>query len=135
MHAPSKVSGKTQFLLDIRSVSNETMQRVAEAARVAAARIEKEYRVRFDLGQASESPPALMDVRLRKALMRLIEQPFEMASGAGHDAATFAQVGIPSGMIFVRNDHGSHNSDESMEMADFAVGAKALQRLILEFPF
>lgn len=58
-----------------------------------------------------------------------------MASSAGHDAATFAEVGIPSGMICVRNDHGSHNADESMELSDFAVGAQAPQRLIREFPF
>jgi N-carbamoyl-L-amino-acid hydrolase len=135
MHAPSKVSGETRFVLDIRSVSNETMNAMAEQARAAATRLGREYRVRFELGDSSDSPPALMDPRLRHALMKLLDQPFEMASGAGHDAATFAEVGIPSGMIFVRNDHGSHNSDESMELADFAVGARVLQRLILEFPF
>jgi N-carbamoyl-L-amino-acid hydrolase len=135
MHAPSKVSGETHFVLDIRSVSNDTMNAVAEEARAAAARLGREYRVRFELGDTSDSPPALMDSRLRRALMNLLEQPFEMASGAGHDAATFAAVGIPSAMIFVRNDHGSHNAEESMELADFAVGARALQRLILEFPF
>ncbi|HZE43498.1 MAG TPA: hydantoinase/carbamoylase family amidase [Steroidobacteraceae bacterium] len=135
MHAPSKVSGETHFVLDIRSVSNDTMDAVAEEARSAAKRLGREYRVRFDLGDTSDSPPALMDSRLRRALMNLLVQPFEMASGAGHDAATFAAVGIPSAMIFVRNDHGSHNAEESMELADFAVGARALQRLILEFPF
>ena len=35
-----------------------------------------------------------------------------MASGAGHDAAVFAKVGMPTAMIFVRNEHGSHNPDE-----------------------
>jgi beta-ureidopropionase / N-carbamoyl-L-amino-acid hydrolase len=135
MHAPSKVSGETHFVLDIRSVSNDTMNAVAEEARAAAQRLDREYRVSFELGDTSDSPPALMDPRLRGALMKLLDQPFEMASGAGHDAATFAAVGIPSAMIFVRNDHGSHNADESMELADFAVGARALQRLILDFPF
>ena len=33
----------------------------------------------------------------------------EIPSGAGHDAAVFANAGIPSAMIFVRNEHGSHN--------------------------
>jgi N-carbamoyl-L-amino-acid hydrolase len=46
-------------------------------------------------------------------------EPYLMASGAGHDAATFAHVGIPAAMIFVRNEHGSHNPDEFMDMADF----------------
>ncbi|HEY2683005.1 MAG TPA: hydantoinase/carbamoylase family amidase [Steroidobacteraceae bacterium] len=135
MHAPSKVSGETHFVLDIRSVSNSTMNEMGEEAGAAARRFGAEYRVQFELGDASDSPPALMDQRLRGALMKLLEQPFELASGAGHDAATFAEVGIPSGMIFVRNDHGSHNSDESMEIEDFAVGARAMQQLILDFPF
>jgi N-carbamoyl-L-amino-acid hydrolase len=135
MHAPSKVSGETRFVLDIRSVSNSTMNEMGEEANAAARRFGAEYRVQFELGDASDSPPALMDQRLRGALMKLLEQPFELASGAGHDAATFAEVGIPSGMIFVRNDHGSHNSDESMEIEDFAVGARAMQQLILDLPF
>jgi N-carbamoyl-L-amino-acid hydrolase len=57
-----------------------------------------------------------------------------MASGAGHDAAVFAKVGIPSAMIFVRNEHGSHNQDEAMSLDDFAVGARALLQLLQEFP-
>jgi N-carbamoyl-L-amino-acid hydrolase len=57
-----------------------------------------------------------------------------MPSGAGHDAATFTQVGIPSAMILIRNDHGSHNPDEAMELADFAVGTHALIGLLREFP-
>lgn len=49
-----------------------------------------------------------------------------MASGAGHDAAVFAQRGVPTGMVFVRNDHGSHNPDEHMDMDDFALGTRLL---------
>jgi N-carbamoyl-L-amino-acid hydrolase len=66
--------------------------------------------------------------------MGLLAQPFEMPSGAGHDAAVFTQVGIPSAMVFVRNDKGSHNPDEAMAMADFAVGVRALMGLLMEFP-
>ena len=36
----------------------------------------------------------------------------EIPSGAGHDAAVFANAGIPSAMIFVRNENGSHNPRE-----------------------
>lgn len=49
-----------------------------------------------------------------------------MPSGAGHDAAVFAKVGIPGAMIFVRNENGSHNADEAMSLEDFAVGTGAL---------
>jgi N-carbamoyl-L-amino-acid hydrolase len=133
MHGPSKIAGETSFVIDIRSLSDATMNAVADSARSAAKRIGDRYRVRFDLGAASDSPPAIMDSRLRARLMSLLDQPFEMASGAGHDAAVFAKAGIPTGMIFVRNDNGSHNPDEAMVLDDFAVGTAALIRLLVDF--
>jgi N-carbamoyl-L-amino-acid hydrolase len=134
MHGPSKIAGETRFALDLRSLSDATMETVAAEARAAAARIGAEYRVDIDLGASSDSPPAVMDKRLRSRLMSLLDAPFEMASGAGHDAAVFCKVGIPSAMIFVRNDKGSHNPDEGMSLEDFAVGARALLKLLLELP-
>ena len=134
MHGPSKIAGETRFVLDIRSVSTQTMESVAAEARRAAERIGRDYRVEFDLGATSDSPPARMDARLRAVLMRLLDRPFEMPSGAGHDAAVFASVGIPTAMIFVRNEHGSHNSHEAMEIEDFGVATRALLQLIGEFP-
>jgi len=134
MHGPSKIAGETRFVLDLRSLSDTTMDTVAAEARAAAARIGDAYRVNMALGATSDSPPAAMDTRLRSRLMRLLEHPFEMASGAGHDAAVFAKVGIPSAMIFVRNEHGSHNPEEAMSLDDFAVGTRALLGLIADFP-
>jgi len=134
MHGPSKIAGETRFVIDIRSVSDVTMDIVATAARQAAVRLGSEFRVAFDLGTTSDSPPATLDARLRRKLISLLEEPFEMPSGAGHDAAVFAKVGIPTAMIFVRNDCGSHNPDEAMGIDDFAVGTDALVRLLMDFP-
>ena len=134
MHGPSKIAGETRFVLDVRSVSDATMDAVATEARQAAVRIGSAYRVSFDLGATSDSPPAVMDARLRTRLMSLLDQPFEMPSGAGHDAAVFAKVGIPTAMIFVRNEQGSHNPQETMAMDDFEVATQALLRLLLHFP-
>lgn len=49
-----------------------------------------------------------------------------MASGAGHDAQNFGVAGIPFAMIFVANDHGSHNPREAMTLNDFEAGAALL---------
>jgi len=133
-HAPSKVPGETRFVIDLRSLSMEVMDSVATEARRAAQEIGKAYRVEFDLGAATDSPPAMMDPRLRSCLLGLLERPLEMPSGAGHDAAVFAELGIPSAMIFVRNNHGSHNPEEAMDLADFAVGTQALIELLRQFP-
>jgi len=126
LHGPSKIAGETHFVLDLRSLSAATMDAVATEARATALRIGTAYRVNIDLGATSDSPPAVMDSRLRARLMALLEHPFEMASGAGHDASVFANLGVRAGMIFVRNAHGSHNSDEAMDMRDFAAAARVL---------
>ena len=129
------MAGETRFVLDLRSISQEVMESVAAEARELATRVGQRYGVSFDLGEATDSPPALMDVRLREKLMTLLERPLEMPSGAGHDAALFAWAGIPAAMIFVRNDHGSHNPEESMTLEDFEVGTRTLTSLLREFPF
>ena len=51
-----------------------------------------------------------------------------MASGAGHDSSVFANAGIPTVMLFIRNQNGSHNPDEAMDMADRA--ADALKKIV-----
>ena len=57
--------------------------------------------------------------------------PFEvMPSGAGHDSAVFANAGVPSAMVFVRNDKGSHNPHEAMEYPDFFAGARCSSRAL-----
>ncbi len=57
-----------------------------------------------------------------------------LPSGAGHDAAVFANAAIPSAMIFVRNENGSHNPNEAMEIDDFLHGADVLYQAILNPP-
>jgi N-carbamoyl-L-amino-acid hydrolase len=133
-HAPSKIAGDVRFVVDIRSLSQDIMDEVAETTQRAAVRIGDAYRVAFDLGEASDSPPAVLDERLRAGLRAQLEQPYEMPSGAGHDAAVFAKAGIPTGMIFVRNENGSHNPDEAMTLEDFDTATRALLGLLMNFP-
>ena len=54
-------------------------------------------------------------------------------SGAGHDAATFAAANIPSAMLFVRNENGSHNPHESMEIVDLDHAIRLLFRFVTDF--
>jgi N-carbamoyl-L-amino-acid hydrolase len=70
--------------------------------------------------------------RIRQAIVAtgLTDEP--MASGAGHDAAVFANAGVPSAMVFVRNQNGSHNPQEGMEMDDFLAGAEVLRTVLTD---
>ncbi|MGZ5913561.1 MAG: M20/M25/M40 family metallo-hydrolase, partial [Reyranella sp.] len=86
--------------------------------------------VGIDLGPCTNALPGLIDREQRgrlEALTRTLGIPaISLASGAGHDAAVFANCGVPTAMIFVRNKHGSHNPDEAMALADFAQGLRLL---------
>lgn len=128
----SKVAGKVAFSLDMRSRSKMTLARAGEELERVLARVAAGERVRFDLGPPSFSEPAAMHPDVVAGLADAadacgIEAP-RMPCGAGHDAGVFANLGIPAGMLFVRNQHGSHNPDESMRMEDFAAAARVLSR-------
>jgi N-carbamoyl-L-amino-acid hydrolase len=90
--------------------------------------------VKFDFGERVLSDPGVIDrdwaQRLRRVCSRLHYPYIDIASGAGHDAANFANAGVPSGMIFIRNDNGSHNPDEKMDLDDFLKGTEVLYHAV-----
>jgi allantoate deiminase len=57
-------------------------------------------------------------------------EPFDLASGAGHDAVALA-ARFPVGMLFVRHPGGiSHHPDERVDEADVAVAIDVLTRAV-----
>ncbi|MDX1402073.1 MAG: hydantoinase/carbamoylase family amidase [Kiloniellales bacterium] len=135
-HGPSKVSGETHFVIDYRSTSEEVLLSMAQFGQDAAREIASSHKVIFNLGRSSYSEPAVMDPLVRKALLDAAHAQgipaIEMASGAGHDSVVFANFGIPSGMIFIRNEFGSHNPDEAMSMEDFDAACRILAGYIVK---
>lgn len=138
LHAFSKMPGLVNFSLDMRSTSLEQLNALDKCLREVATEISAARNVEIDLGAASRSQPAQMDRAVHEHLARTAEMlaiPFRsLPSGAGHDAAAFAQAGIPTAMIFVRNDHGSHNPAESMDHADLAIAARLLWNAMRSWP-
>ncbi|MBJ3774456.1 hydantoinase/carbamoylase family amidase [Acuticoccus mangrovi] len=122
-HSFSKVAGEVGLCLDMRSESRPTLEAATQRFRERAAVIAQRFGVTFEEGPKSGSEPAVMSPVLNEmaegAAARLGIKTRRMPSGAGHDAATFAHAGIPSTMIFIRNQNGSHNPDEAMKLPDF----------------
>ena len=129
-HSITTIPGETRFTFDARSHSREVLQALKNELLQRADEIAQRRRVKFRFGQFSGSDPAPMSQPLRDRLSsgaaELGIPILDMPSGAGHDAADFALNGVPTAMIFVRNDHGSHNPAESMRMEDFARGTELL---------
>jgi beta-ureidopropionase / N-carbamoyl-L-amino-acid hydrolase len=133
-HAFSKISGEISICIDVRSHSKPTLATVKATVALLAAEITEKYGVRFELGQLTGSEPAEMDrdllTRFTSAAIDLKIPHIQMASGAGHDAAVYASAGVPTAMIFVRNQNGSHNPDESMQFEDFELAVRVIARAV-----
>jgi N-carbamoyl-L-amino-acid hydrolase len=135
-HALTRIPGRMTFSLDLRSQSRETMEAFYDLFTAECRVVAAERGVEFRPDCRLEAAPALMDERLTAVLRRevravgLTDEP--IPSGAGHDAAVFSNAGVPTGMIFVRNAHGSHNPGEAMDIADFMIGVEVLKRTLRE---
>lgn len=128
-HSMTKVPGEVSFTLNVGGTDDEVMERLNAGLVRKADALAVEHRVGFDLGTRVGTAAVQLDPRIADALARsataLGEPPFRMPT-VGHDAAMFARIGIATGMVLVRNANGSHNPDEAMTMADFAVGLRML---------
>lgn len=122
-HAMSRIPDEICFSLDIRSQSAATLDEMRNLLRAEMRQIERDRKVKFVFDREIAVEPALCDPgvveRLRQAMAAVGQEPFVMPSGGGHDAAVFASAGVPSGMVFVRNQNGSHNPEEAMDLGDF----------------
>ena len=135
-HAIARIPGKVRFSFEVRSQNVETMEAFYRCFLSECEAVELERGVKFKLDRRVESQPAMMDsgwiARLKRAAVSLGLPDNKMASGAGHDAAVFANAGIPSAMLFVRNENGSHNPNEAMDIEDFVNGVAVMRAAIAE---
>lgn len=135
-HAIARIPGTVRFSFEVRSQSRETLEAFYDLFLTECGMIGDERGVEFKLDRRIDSSPATMDPawiqRLKTAARGLGLPDEDIPSGAGHDAAVFANVGIPSAMIFVRNEQGSHNPNEAMDMGDFLAGIAVMRAALTE---
>jgi N-carbamoyl-L-amino-acid hydrolase len=125
-HSITTIADEVGFALDVRSLRDHHARDFLGYAESLG----------VDLGEivttpAAEVPPSMWQ-HARRACQELKIDYEVMPSGAGHDAAVFQQAGVSSGMIFVRNENGSHNPAEAMSTDDFLLGCEVLWRTIVE---
>lgn len=129
-HAVSRIPGQVTFSLEARSRSTDTLEAFYQLMRAECTAISRERGVRFEFDRRVISEPATMDPKVCDILSDMCKArglTFDVIpSGAGHDAALLANAGVPSGMVFVRNQNGSHNPHEAMEIDDFMRGVQVL---------
>jgi N-carbamoyl-L-amino-acid hydrolase len=129
-HAVSRIPGEVNFSLEIRSLHQTTLEAFHALILDEVRQIEEHRQVRFEFDKRIDTQPAAMHEPWVEAFVRTTrEHGWEgvlTPSGAGHDAAVFANAGIPSAMLFIRNQHGSHNPHEAMVLDDFIEATEVL---------
>lgn len=129
-HSISRIPGRVSFSFEARSRSPETLEAFHQLMQAECEAISRERQVSFEFDRRQLSEPAQMDAAVCAVLSAACRQRGivhdTIPSGAGHDASLFANAGIPSGMLFVRNQNGSHNPHEAMEISDFMLGVQVL---------
>ncbi|CDX40151.1 Amidase, hydantoinase/carbamoylase family protein [Mesorhizobium sp. ORS 3359] len=136
-HGGSRVLGELGLTLDVRSAEAAILERVEARLRAILEEVGAKRGVTFELGPRFTWDPATMSAaliaKLDRAATELQMEAPHVPSGAGHDAATFAGAGIPTAMLFVRNENGSHNPTEAMEIADLDQAIRLLFRFVTDF--
>ncbi|GCE81750.1 Zn-dependent hydrolase [Komagataeibacter oboediens] len=126
----TRIPDTVSFSFEMRSDNIDTLSEFDDFFKTTVKNISLRRGVTFSLGTCQAVPPVTLDpdviTLLSNSFSRNGLQCTRMPSGAGHDTGIFTTVGIPSGMIFVRNRNGSHTPDEHMEISDFLLGQKIL---------
>ena len=134
-HGMTIVPGSFHFSLDVRAYDEAVLAELDTKVDAIIAGIEQRRGVRFHRGPKARAAVGHVDPTIKAALTdgarALGLSPLMIGSPASHDAAAFGDCGVPMGMIFVRNENGSHNPHEAMEIDDFLDGSAVLTHWLL----
>lgn len=130
--AMTKVPGLTRFSLDVRAYDeHDLLELQAEMDRIVAD-IKAQRGVTFSCGIRTTAPVAKVDQAIAQEFFQIARAQKisvqELPSPASHDAAVFCSAGVPMGLLLMRNENGSHNPDERLELDDFMAAVDVLVR-------
>lgn len=135
-HGLTIVPGVFHFSLDVRAYDEAVLAELDRRVDAIIASIEQRRGVRFHRGPKARAAVGAVDAPMKSALERYADElhipVLQLGSPASHDAAAFAEAGVPMGMIFVRNENGSHNPREAMTIDDFMAGARLLTAYLVQ---
>ncbi|HEX4369395.1 MAG TPA: Zn-dependent hydrolase [Rhodopila sp.] len=130
VHGLTIVPGSFHFSLDVRAYDPAVLAELEDRVSRIVDGIEQRRAVRFHLGQKARAAVGPVDPVIKAELQAAAEAQgipiLHIGSPASHDAAAFAAAGVPMGMLFVRNENGSHNPFEAMTIEDFLDGSLVL---------
>ena len=136
--AVSKVAGRVDLAIEMRSASTEVLGDADFELRKICESIGRSSGTTFKLGPQTKTSPAPMHPGVKEVFGEVADrlgiETMMIPCGAAHDASVFQSMGVPTGMILIRNRNGSHNPREEMDLDDFAQAAELLMEMCLSPP-
>jgi N-carbamoyl-L-amino-acid hydrolase len=134
--SPNVVPGRAVLVVEMRSLSAETLDRAQEAMVAAASEAARDFGCQASAEVVLSIEPVRMDPVIVDALTRVCDCSGKawrrMTSGAGHDAGAMA-TRVPAGMLFVPSHGGiSHSPAEHTDDRLLVQGAELLLAAVLE---
>lgn len=128
--SPNVVPGRASLVVEVRSLSEQSLDRACEAVMAAASRSAETNAVQVAVEAGLVIEPVRMDEGVVECLARVCERsgrPWKrMTSGAGHDAGAMAGR-VPAGLLFVPSRRGiSHSPLEHTDDQLLVGGCQAL---------
>ena len=131
----TQIAGAARMEIDLRSPDPAALDQIHGRLVVLAGEVAGRRGVAIDLGPETGSPGSTMDQDMLASLQHAADAcgigAHVMTSGGGHDAVAFAAAGIPAGLVFVRNQNGSHCPEEAMQFEDFATATRLAMHWLL----
>jgi N-carbamoyl-L-amino-acid hydrolase len=133
--SPNVVPGRATLVVEMRSMSEDSLDQAAEAVAAAAAAAAMDFACKASVEVGFRIEPVSMDPGIVEALSRVCERsgrPWRrMSSGAGHDAGAMA-TRVPSGMLFVPSHRGvSHSPLEHTDDQLLVHGCRLLLKAVI----
>ena len=136
-NAPTTIAAHVRLWLDARAPDPDIAESWARRIGEEAGELALRTGVEIAIAEASRSNGVEFSDRVRSQLRRASEDVLgaevpEVVCFAGHDAGVLADE-TPAGMVLVRNATGiSHSPLETVDLADAAIAARAVQRAIAD---
>ncbi len=140
--SPTTIADNVRFSFEIRSAEEPLLKEFSHFMREEAQRIQSENlsgKLLIKLPKATISKPATMDADLVEHSRWIATMQDTKAgvitSGAGHDTVQFANSGVPSVMLFIKQDDPiSHNPRESHNHESFEKVCRMISGMVMNPP-
>ena len=132
--AANVIPGRTTLSLDVRHADDGVRLEVCEALLSRTRELAKRRKLGVEIRPVSENAAVRCGPRIVSLLTEAVrdskQQPFELTSGAGHDAVAMSSL-TDVGMLFVRCKGGvSHNPAESVTASDVSISTDVVGRFL-----